>query len=324
MKYLIGICFCFLLLHCAEPKKHQHTYYYWKTKLALDEVEKKALTEAEIPFLYVRYFDVDKIGSQFQPVGVITKNESFETNKKIVPTIFLTNRSLLNIKRDEIPFLAKSILDLIQKKNTELQLQTSNEIQIDCDWTAGTKADYFAFLEELKKQSGKEITSTLRLHQVKDKKAMGVPPVEKVYLMCYSTSSPLENSTKNSILDFSLLKNYTAKLEDYPIKNMSIALPIYSWGIITNHVGKHKLINALSSEDLNTDGLKKISTNEAEVEKDGFYFGYFLNKGFHIKIEEITADQLSETTAYLDKKVKNYDIVYYQLDRKFVKNQIPK
>lgn len=324
MKYLIGICFCFLLLQCAEPKKHQHTYYYWKTKLALDEVEKIALTEAEIPFLYVRYFDVDKIGSEFQPVGVITKNEIFETNKKIVPTIFLTNRSLLNIKPDEIPFLAKSILDLIQKKNTELQLQPSNEIQIDCDWTAGTKADYFAFLEELKKLSGKKITSTLRLHQVKDKKEMGVPPVEKVYLMCYSTSSPLENSTKNSILDFSLMKNYTAKLEDYPIKNMSIALPIYSWGIITNHVGKHKLINALSSEDLNTDGLKKISTNEAEVEKDGFYFGYFLNKGFHIKVEEITADQLKETTAYLDKKVKNYDIVYYQLDRKFVKNQIPK
>ena len=316
--------FLALFWSCNKKQPHDHTYYYWKTKLALDKVEKKALTEAEIPFLYVRYFDVDKVGNQFQPVGVITKDKSFETNKKIVPTVFLTNRSLLNIKQDEIPFLAKSILDLIQEKNTEFQLKTSNEIQIDCDWTAGTKADYFAFLEELKKQSGKEITSTLRLYQVKDKKAMGVPPVKKVYLMCYSTSSPLENSTKNSILDISLMKNYLATLEDYPIEDISVALPIYSWGIITNHVGKHKLINALSSEDLNADGLKKITANEATVEKDGFYFGYFLNKGFHLKVEEITQDQLDETSAYLDKKLKNYDIVYYQLDRKFVKNQISK
>jgi hypothetical protein len=43
---------------------------------------------------------------------------------------------------------------------------------------------------------------------VKDKAQTGVPPVEKVYLMCYSTSSPLENSSKNSILDVVILKNY--------------------------------------------------------------------------------------------------------------------
>lgn len=324
MKHIFGFCILFCFWQCSAPKEHPHTYYFWKTKLALDAVEKQELAASEVPYLYVRYFDVDKVGNQFQPVGVITKDDSFTTTKEIVPTIFLTNRSLYAIRPDEIPFLAKSILGLIKKKNKELRLKISNEIQIDCDWTEGTKADYFAFIEELKKQSGKEVTSTLRLHQVKDSKKMGVPPVNKVYLMCYSTSSPLENSTKNSILDIPLMKKYLVTLDQYPIKNISVALPIYSWGIITNHVGKHKLINALSTDDLHKEGLKKISENKVEVEKDGFYFGFFLNKGFQIKVEEISPNQLEEATAYLDKKLKNYDIVYYQLDRKFVKNQIPK
>jgi hypothetical protein len=47
---------------------------------------------------------------------------------------------------------------------------------------------------------------------------MGIPPVRKVYLMCYSTSSPLENSDKNSILDIQILKNYLSEVQNYPIK----------------------------------------------------------------------------------------------------------
>jgi hypothetical protein len=54
--------------------------------------------------------------------------------------------------------------------------------------------------------------------------------------MCYSTSSPLEKSDKNSILDVNILKSYLSKMEDYPVKKIEVALPIYSWGIITNHL----------------------------------------------------------------------------------------
>jgi hypothetical protein len=54
--------------------------------------------------------------------------------------------------------------------------------------------------------------------------------------MCYSTSSPLENSDKNSILDIQILKNYLSEVQNYPIKKIDVALPI-SWGIVTNHFG---------------------------------------------------------------------------------------
>lgn len=308
----------FLIVSCSRKENHPYTFYYWKTKLKLDQEEKKVLDQATVPYLYTRFFDVDKVNGKFQPVAVITKDQSFQTDKQIIPTVFITNQTLLGISAEEIKFLAESIHLLVQKKTEEYQLKTYPEIQIDCDWTAGTRNDYFKFLKELKKVSGKEITCTLRLHQVKDKKQTGIPPVEKVYLMCYSTSSPLEKSDKNSILDVNILKSYLSKIEEYPIKKIEVALPIYSWGIVTNHLEKHKLINALSKRDLENPNFKKISAYEIEVLKDGFYFGTYLNKGFKIKVEEISEEQLEEVVSFLEKKIPHFTIIYYQLDSKFV------
>ncbi|MCT2563041.1 hypothetical protein [Chryseobacterium herbae] len=321
MKTLKFLLILLLVVSCGRKKNHPYTFYYWKTQLKLDQEEKKALDKASVPYVYTRFFDIDKIGGQFQPVAVITKDKSFQTDKQIVPTVFITNQSMYRISSDEIRFLAKNIHNLIQKKSKEYGLKISNEIQIDCDWTAGTRNDYFKFLKELKKVSGKEITCTLRLHQVKDKNQTGVPPVEKVYLMCYSTSSPLENSNKNSILDVTILKSYLSKLEDYPVKKIEVALPIYSWGIVTNHLEKHKLINALSRKDLENPGFKKISDNEVEITKDGFYFGSFLSKGFRIKVEEISDEQLEDVVRFLEKKIPDFNVIYYQLDSKFVSNR---
>lgn len=318
MKSLKLLFFFLLIVSCDKKKDHSYTFYYWKTNLKLDQEEKKVLNKASVPFLYTRFFDVDKVNGKFQPVAVITKESSFKTDKKIIPTVFITNPTLLGISQEEIKFLAESIHHLIQKKSEEYHLTTNNEIQIDCDWTAGTRDDYFRFLKELKRVSGKQITCTLRLHQVKDKKKTGIPPVDKVYLMCYSTSSPLEKSDKNSILDVNILKSYLSHLEEYPIRNIEVALPIYSWGIVTNHLGKHKLINALSKKDLENPNFKKISEYEAEITKDGFYFGSYLNKGFTIKVEEISEEQLENVVQFLEKKIPAFNVIYYQLDSKFV------
>ena len=137
--------------------------------------------------------------------------------------------------------------------------------------------------------------------------------------MCYSTSSPLENSDRNSILDVAILKDYLKNIEKYPIA-IDVALPIYSWGIVTNHLGKHKLINALSKQDLENPNFKKISETEIEITKDGFYFGNYLNKGFTIKVEEISQAQLNEVKKFLGKKITDFRFVYYHLDAKFVEH----
>ncbi len=229
MRNFILIFLLFSIISCQKKKLHPYTFYYWKTHLQLNDTEQNALDKADVPILYTRFFDIDKINGKFQPVGVLTKASTFKTNKEIVPVVFITNRSFINIKKEEIPFLVQNIQNLISNKIKDFQFKEPQEIQIDCDWTSGTHSDYFEFLKQLQKTSNKKITATLRLHQIKDLKNMGVPPVEKGYLMCYSTSSPLENSDKNSILDVAVLKKYLRNLNQYPIKNIDIALPIYSW-----------------------------------------------------------------------------------------------
>lgn len=306
-----------MIISCAEENQHEYSFYYWRTNLSLNSTEKEALQKSTTPYLYTRFFDIEKVDGKFQPIAVITRDSTFETPKEIVPVVFIKNEVFYDVKIEDIDFLAQNVSALIKKKQNDFGFKISQEIQIDCDWTNGTHKEYFEFLKKLKEYSGKEITCTLRLHQVKNSKLSGIPPVSKVYLMCYSTSSPLENSTRNSILDIKLLKNYLKNIDLYPL-SMDIALPIYSWGIVTNHLGKHKLINALSVKDLENPNFKKLSNNSAEILKDGFYFGNFLNKGFTIKIEEISEVQLKETKKYLNKKIPNYNIVYYHLDEKFI------
>lgn len=306
-----------LAISCTGTENQPYTFYYWRTSLNLDAKEKASLEKASSPYLYVRYFDIDKKDGKFQPVAVLQKTGSFKTDKKIAPVIFIKNEVFYDITLQEIDFLAQNIESLVRKKQTEISDSPLTEIQIDCDWTAGTNKEYFAFLERLKERSRVKITCTLRLHQVKDRTLSGVPPVDKVYLMCYSTTSPLENSDINSILDMSVLKTYLKHVNRYPI-DIDVALPIFSWGIVTNHHGKHRLINALTIKDLDHPDLKKLSPTKAVVLKDGFYFGNYLSKGFTIKVEEISPDQIHELKKYLSEKLSGYQIIYYHLDSKFL------
>ena len=317
MRKFILLFLILMMTSCTQENNKQYSFYYWRTHLSLDVVEKTALQKATSPYIYTRFFDIEKVNGKFLPVAVITRNQTFVTNKEIVPVVFIKNDVFYNITSDEINFLVENVSSLIKKKQSEFGFKISNQIQIDCDWTAGTNKEYFEFLKRLKDFSGKQLSCTLRLHQVKNSKLSGIPPVEKVFLMCYATSSPLENSARNSILDLLTLKNYLKNVDLYPL-SMDIGLPIYSWGIVTNHVGKHKLINALSLQDLENPNFRKISETEVEIMKDGFYFGNFLTKGFTLKVEEISDDQLNQVKKYLNHKLPDYAIVYYHLDRKFL------
>lgn len=311
-----------LIISCSKTEvNNDYGFYYWRSKLSLTENEKQTLNKSKVPNLYARFFDVVKENNQFLEVGVISVDKYFSIDKKIVPVIFITNETWFNIKPNEIEFLAHQINDHINRIKNNHHLNLENEIQIDSDWTTSTKADYFKFLQTLKKISKKNVTCTLRLHQVKDKAQTGIPPVEKMYLMCYATSSPLKNQQQNSILDVKTLKSYLKHIDDYPVK-LDVALPIYSWGIVTNHVGKKKLINALTAEELmQNKNFRKTNDNNFEALTDNFYFGMYLNKGFKIKIEEIPEKDILESINFINEKLSYQPhLIYYHLDERFTRN----
>lgn len=320
MKFGFLTLFVLLLLSgCkTELKQHPIQFYYWKSNVNIGETEQAYFNQLGSDKLYIRLFDVVKKDGNSSPTAIIKKFDARRLKTEYIPVVYFVNEVMNGISNDEIKKLATDVNGLIQNLAAENDLGDFNEIQIDCDWTEGTKDAYFLFLNELRKISHKEISSTLRLHQVKYRKKTGIPPVDKVYLMCYATSSPIEEEEKNSILDLDLLKDYLKNIEDYPLK-MDVALPIYSWAVVTNHLGKKMLINAVSESDLENPAFRKLENGYYEATDNVFLKGIYLNEGFKIKPETISAGLLKQTRAFLDSKIKtDYQIIYYHLDAQFL------
>jgi hypothetical protein len=319
-KLLSIILLTLFLSACGQKKDHEIDFYYWRSNFKVKEAEQKVVKDLEVQNIYIRFFDVDKKGDKALPVGTIHRFDANKLSLNYIPTVFITNRSFLEMNREEVKQLADNVYKLINSIAASGQLKNYSEIQIDCDWTQSTRQNYFYFLEELKKISGKNISATLRLHQVKFKEEEGIPPLDKMVLMCYATENPHEVKENNSILNLDLAKDYLKHLDQYPIK-LDVALPIYSWAIITNHLGKIKLVNSFTEEDLKGQPVKQIGKGIYEVLDDFFIENIYLSKGFKIKVESISPELLSQTISFLDQKIKNdFSIVYYHLDEKFIKN----
>ena len=322
----------FVLIACnqqgrdKEQKQHRPRtdvdFYYWKSKCSIGESEREYFNKLGSKRLFVRLFDVDIEGGVAVPVGQIQafgKEQLPNDSVKIIPVVFITNQTFLKyVDEADVEKLASnvssSIDNIMGKAGTAY-----NEIQIDCDWTERTKRPYFSFLEKLAKQSQLDISCTLRLHQIRDRQKTGVPPVVRGSLMCYATSNPMEGDTRNSILDMELLKAYTTNINDYPL-DFDVILPIYSWGIVTNHLGKVKLVNGLTEADLQMPMFEKTGENLYLVKEDGFLQDLYVNRGFTVKIETITPELLAEARQYLDQKIdRDFAWVYFHLSEGFLK-----
>ncbi|MBK7406845.1 MAG: hypothetical protein IPJ40_01480 [Saprospirales bacterium] len=157
--------------------------YHWESTFAPTPEEQQWLDDQHINRIYLRLFDIDWDESlqEAVPVGVLQVPDSVATQtREIVPTFFLTNRSLEHLTTVQTDTLA---MRLLRKARLKLRTQLGNPIvpewQFDCDWTENARDRYFQFLEtmnrELKKR-GLSISVTIRLHQVKYYRRTGVPP----------------------------------------------------------------------------------------------------------------------------------------------------
>jgi len=310
----------FIMTACKLERERAVDFYYWKTNVSLGEMEQEYFQKLNSQRLYIRFFDVDNDGSGVLPIAKVKPFDHKLLQAEYVPVVFITNRTFSGINRQKINDLAQRIFDLTSEIAIANELPEVNEIQIDCDWTPSTCDNFFQFLKQLKEISNKKITCTLRLHQIAEREKNGVPPVEKGYLMCYATSSPTDFTEKNSILDIPLLKSYLKTVNNYPVA-FDIALPIYSWAVVQNHLGRIKLINNVTENELREESRLQPLPDESYEAMDNFFFrGIFMNKGFRIKVEEISPELLHEAKTFLNKHIKrDYRIVYYHLDEPFLK-----
>ncbi|MFK7979962.1 MAG: hypothetical protein AB8G86_08275 [Saprospiraceae bacterium] len=314
--------FFFLSYSCDSEKiEIQPAFYHWQTNLSLSELEKRYLSDLSIQKIYPKFFDVDWDFNRQEATALATMSLSTNLPKtlEIVPTVFITNRSLVQISADQITDLANKIAQKLQGQMTAFSDQSIKEIQIDCDWTQSTQAKYFDLLKILNKifnPQGINLSVTIRLHQIKYAEKTGVPPVNRGMLMYYNMGEVQKGTTNNSILDNVIGAKYLDKLAAYPLP-LDIALPLFQWGVLFRNDKMIKLLNQLTAQDL-SDGQRfaKVDKNHWEVIKSTYLNGVYLYKNDRIRLEKVEISALKTATALLQKQLKIADrsIVFYHLD----------
>lgn len=331
-KIIIRVVFTFILifhLSCSKEKTHVVTngVYYWKTVFELNEEDKNWIEENEIKKIYTRFFDVswDPSTKQALPVGSLIIKSDIIPGVEIIPTIFITNNTFLNINDSSLINLASKVFEKIKSLASTFNHTEIKEIQLDCDWTEKTKEKYFNFINSIKLNCEKEnisVSATIRLHQVKYFGMTGVPPVDRGSLMFYNMSSVSDLATKNSIFNEEIAKKYLVNFDRYPLK-LDVILPAFSWGVLFSRNKIAGIINDVDFEELNENGnFIKLKGNSFKTEKSFYFHDRYLKTNDIIRVEEITTETTLLAAELIAPYIKNDSVVVslYHLNNEVIKN----
>jgi hypothetical protein len=311
----------FYLSGCKEKATANTAFYAWKTVFRPSEKETVLFKDAASNHLYLRFFDViwNTQVRQALPNAVV----SIQTPTKrliITPVIYITNQSLEKSRVSEMGRLAFNANRLLHQKTTDNHI-AYNAIQIDCDWTVGTRIKYFTFLRAFKRYSGKRLEATIRLHQVKYPERTGVPPVDRGVLMFYNMGKiSADLSAVNSIYNQEDAAAYIGSLPNYHLP-LDVAMPLFSWAIHIRAAKVVQLYTEIRLSDLsNTNDFVPVRLENAPCPTyqslHSFYLkGVYIKKGDFFKFEgmnlaslTVAAKQVADKLPFLE----NRNIIYYE------------
>lgn len=332
-----------LLLLCVSSCKHDkedqltaHSFYYWKTT---PEPNIRVGLPNGTDHFYVRYFDVDWSESRRMavPVGELQPyyGESYPfVGKPFTPVVFITNRTFEQLHGTEIDSLAVRIKDKIADITSQFDEDAASkeynrrnlpydapaadsikeslrktyaaqhpEVQIDCDWTAGTRDSYFLFLKKLKSLlRDKTISATIRLYPYKYQSKMGVPPVDRGMLMCYNMGQIGNAATTNSIFSVKELKQYL-DAPAYPLP-MDYALPVFGWAVWFRGGQLKGILHEADTAVWKKEyGFYMRSLTKWAATKDVVLKGAYIREGDELRLEYPSDAELEEAANLLAKKI---------------------
>lgn len=309
--------------------KVNRAFYFWKSDW-LGESEEEIFHDAGANKLYVKIFEI----TLDEMEGAIPVSKSFTQlssamlrGSEIVPCIFMENEVLAQSTNEQLDELAKNTVFLTKKylatklKRHQADKLKCTELQIDCDWMESSKEQYFYFLKCLKKYTDKTLSCTLRLYPYKFRNKMGVPPVDRVMLLCYNLLNPRSEVNKNSILDLGELKKYLVTDQAYPLP-LDVSLPTYSSCYVFSN-GQFDAVYHGIPENLESiclpseDGLWFIVQQDTTLESNYF------KKGQRLRIERVGSKQLLEATRLIVEHVplgENATVGLYHLDENELKH----
>jgi len=326
------IYFCFLgfLFSCgntADSSAPTLAFYHWKNEVNLSLSETEYLQDLSVQKLYLRFFDVDwdVVRKEPVPISVVNLSSPNEIPSKIVPTVFITNRTFLKIKNNDLLNFAEKLLLKIQHIQKKIPYSQISEIQIDCDWTQKSKKNYFDFLDILKrklKKENRQLSVTIRLHQLKFPDQTGIPPSDRGVLMCYNVGELQIWNTENSILDAQITANYLKADMHYSLP-LDLALPVFHWGVLFRDGEMIKLINQLEAIELRD---QKFYSNEKKnrytVNHSTYLHGHYLYPGDQIRLESVSPKTLNTVSQQLKNALPfpSKTLIFYHLDSLTIAN----
>lgn len=319
-----GILCLAIALSCHPLSKHpeNRSFYYWKSSFSLTGTDRNYLNALHVNHLYVRFFDVtwDAEHGHATPTAPVRFDDSSYRSFGIVPVVFIANDVLARTDTTGIGPLAGHVATLVMQLCEDARLSKPEELQLDCDWTAGTKNRYFTLLTDIRRwldqhgQAACKLSATIRLYQCKYRGSAGVPPVARGLLMCYNMGDLKKSKTHNSILETTELEKYTGDLSSYPLP-LDVALPIFSWKVYY-HEGRYAgLIESLPTPLLDNSAVTKTG-NLYTFGKDTSLNGYQFETGDQLRDEPSEYDALQATSKIIARKLKSPpdNILFFHLD----------
>lgn len=311
---------------CQQKNTADTAFYYWKTTFFLDQQQKEFLRKTGNNHLFLRFFDVtwNEQLHEAIPNGVIDIHTPIH-HLKVSPVVYITNQTFQNMDAKDSDSLAFKVNRLLNQIAVAQHINYTL-VQIDCDWTMGTRKKYFSFLKAFKQFNGKQLQATIRLHQIKYPERTGVPPVDKGLLMFYNMGKISAGlNTPNSIYNQKDAAAYIGSLSNYRLP-LDVALPAFSWAIQIRGAEVVQLYGKIGLADLaavqNFEPIKKGTGKIAEnvfvyKSRKSFYLkGIYIKKDDLFKLETMDAVSIDQAAAQVAKKLRpleNRNIIYYEL-----------
>lgn len=303
----IVYCCSITAFDCSRQLKNNHitpAVYYWRTSFYLSPYDLAVLDSLNVRKLYLRCFDVDWNPGAKSPRAVAPLIVSMPApdSVEIIPTVFITNKVMLNIPTNAIPELAQNLLHKIFVVASLLRLTTIKEIQLDCDWTERSREKYFFLLSSLHKilaSNNIALSATIRLHQLALQEQTGIPPVQRGVLMFYNMGNLKNPTGKSSILDVDIGRQYVEASAHYPLP-LDIALPIFQWCVVIrrgNVVNLFERVDHTSFSD--SSKFERISSVMFRVKRSQYTHEQYVYKDDILRIEQASFEDLQKSVEVL-------------------------
>ena len=321
---LFALIFLLLMAGCKPARKVSTSFYYWKTVYRQNPTESKYLKNLNAQKLFVRIMDIDlsETSAEAVPVSPIEFKDKLPDSLELVPVVYIVNNVLRDMNKADIAAMAPKIIRFVNAKVKQAGKSNYQELQIDCDWTAQTRDKYFYLLQQLRTLLlRKTLCVTLRLHQLKNLQSSGIPPANKVLLMCYNMGNLRKYGNQNSIINLKELKKFAGEnIATYPLP-VDVALPLFSWAVAFRNKQYLGIARQIKFGNLNDRKSFLVDGNNLYQAQTNLP-AYGLLRGDEVRWETTNYYELEETSGYIARFLNNPNpnIIFFHLDETVIKN----